>query len=221
LIITIKIKKDYQKQQQTIMGLCGSQASAEFKQSAERDRKLQEINKKTWTVEQSKIKLLLLGAGESGKSTIFKQMKILYGNKFPIEERQQQVTVVHSNILGNIRLLLGACPKFVPLGDASLEKEFNQIPDSEETVMDPKMGELLKKIWQDPGAVGTWARKSEYHIQDSLSWYMENIDRISAVGYVPSVDDSTFFLFLLRPQTQQLTLSHTQYYEHVFAHPVS
>jgi len=173
------------------MGLCGSQPeqSEEFKASAERSKKLEAINKKTWTAEQAKIKLLLLGAGESGKSTIFKQMKILYGNKFPEEERVQHVTVVHSNVLGNMRLLVAACEKIVKLNDESLAKKFATIPDSEDTPLTPDYAKILVAVWRDPGAQATWKRKSEYHIQDALAWYMENIDRISASGYIPSVDD--------------------------------
>jgi len=172
------------------MGLCGSSESADFKASAERSKKLEEINKKSWAQERQKIKLLLLGAGESGKSTIFKQMKILYGNNYTELERKQQVTVVHSNVLGNVRLLLAGASKIgVSLADPSLDGEFQQIPDSEEVVMDAKIGDLLKRIWGDAGAKATWEHRSEYHIQDSLSWYMDVIDRLCEPDYIPSVDD--------------------------------
>jgi len=171
------------------MGACGSSATEEYKQSAERSKKLEQINKKTWAQEQQKIKLLLLGAGESGKSTIFKQMKIIYGNPFPVEERQQLVSVVHSNIISNARLLAAACEKIVPLEDKSIAKDLAEVPESEDTVLDKKVGAIVKKLWEDKGAQETWARRAEYHIQDALSWYMKDIDRISEDGYIPSVDD--------------------------------
>ena len=45
--------------------------------------------------EAEKIKLLLLGAGESGKSTVFKQMKVIYGDQYSDAERKQQRPTIY------------------------------------------------------------------------------------------------------------------------------
>lgn len=56
--------------------------------------------------EARKIKMLLLGAGESGKSTIFKQMRILHGSARSEEDLRKFGVVVRANTLVAIRRLL-------------------------------------------------------------------------------------------------------------------
>jgi G-protein alpha subunit len=55
--------------------------------------------------EDLKVKLLLLGAGESGKSTIFKQMRILYGAPRSEDDMRMYGVVVRSNIITAMRKL--------------------------------------------------------------------------------------------------------------------
>ena len=55
--------------------------------------------------EEGKVKLLLLGAGESGKSTIFKQMRVLYGSTRSEDELRMFGVVVRSNIIAAIKKL--------------------------------------------------------------------------------------------------------------------
>lgn len=45
------------------------------------------------------VKLLLLGAGESGKSTILKQMRIIHDVGYTTEERKVFRAVVYGNII--------------------------------------------------------------------------------------------------------------------------
>jgi len=55
--------------------------------------------------EELKVKLLLLGAGESGKSTIFKQMRILHGSPRSEDDLRMYGVVVRSNIITAMRKL--------------------------------------------------------------------------------------------------------------------
>jgi len=48
---------------------------------------------------QNEAKLLLLGAGESGKSTIVKQMSIMYGSGFTDKERSSTRTQIFYNLI--------------------------------------------------------------------------------------------------------------------------
>lgn len=49
---------------------------------------------------------ILSGAGESGKSTIIKQMRIIHSRGFPEEERHQTRAVIYSNIVIAFKVLL-------------------------------------------------------------------------------------------------------------------
>lgn len=55
--------------------------------------------------DDEKVKLLLLGTGESGKSTIFKQMRILYGNQKTPDDLKMYGVVIRSNIVTAVRKL--------------------------------------------------------------------------------------------------------------------
>lgn len=55
--------------------------------------------------EELKVKLLLLGAGESGKSTIFKQMRILHGTPRTEDDLRMYGVVVRSNVITAVRKL--------------------------------------------------------------------------------------------------------------------
>lgn len=82
----------------------GSPGAASPAQAA-RDQKINDELQMAFAKEEKKIKLLLLGAGESGKSTIFKQMRIIYGSPRTDDNLRMFGVVIRSNCITVTRKL--------------------------------------------------------------------------------------------------------------------
>lgn len=54
--------------------------------------------------EYFKLNKLCLGAGDSGKSTIFKQIKLLFQSGFDERELQSYTSVIHANVYQTIKV---------------------------------------------------------------------------------------------------------------------
>lgn len=134
-------------------------------------------------------KLLLLGAGESGKSTIFKQMKIIHQRGYSEEERKAFVSIVHNNVIHCIKILVEACENFEydvdDLG-STMERVSSLSLDSRLT---PTLGNDITRLWKHPAIQQTFKRSSEYQLPDSASYYLSDLDRICKVEFVPNEQD--------------------------------
>ncbi|OQE28633.1 hypothetical protein PENSTE_c003G05164 [Penicillium steckii] len=141
------------------------------------------------------IKLLLLGAGESGKSTILKQMRLLYMNGFTDEERRQAGLTIFANLLDAFRILLGImATEHIKFGSESAKLSADlitqKVPESlHEVQLDTATGAAMKNLWQDSGVqvAVSWSRSLPFH--DNLIYFYNAIDRILTPGWIPGDRD--------------------------------
>lgn len=116
---------------------------------------------------------LLAGSGESGKSTIVKQMKIIHQNGYTQEERALYRLTIYKNLVDCMKALLGAMQQFEIEPESQEVKdyveyllEYNVDPDPD-TPLDLKAADAVEAIWKDPSASKTMERQSEFYLMDS------------------------------------------------------
>jgi len=149
------------------------------------------------------IKLLFLGAGSSGKSTLFRQLRLLHGNGLKEDERKNFTKSIYQNIVDGMKTLVqgnldsqgdnesySGQEEQHNLGDKCDEKLAEYIKRLDDgTSISEDCAEYFKKAWNDKGLQETWSGRSKLQLQDSLKYFLENIDRIAKEGYIPSKDD--------------------------------
>lgn len=125
-------------------------------------------------------KLLLLGAGESGKSTLFKQMIQIYGKGFPEMERKTFISVIHNNIISSMKTLCQQSTVYGPV-ESSGAQEAKRYVDSElkgDEEIDEKLGQILATLWADRGIQKTYEMRSRYQLTDSAKYFFDKLDEV-------------------------------------------
>ncbi|KAG6005614.1 G-Protein alpha subunit [Claviceps maximensis] len=140
------------------------------------------------------VKLLLLGAGESGKSTILKQMRLIYSQGFNKNERLEWKPVVFSNIIQSFRTIFEAMTELhysfdTPDNEKHMAHILVDLEISQEERLPQDYLEAIKMLWQDSGVKKAIAKGNEYALHDNLAYFIDDMDRIWADEYVPNNQD--------------------------------
>lgn len=148
---------------------------------------------------KSEMKLLLLGSGQSGKTTILKQMKLIHDGGFTAQEKIVFRTIIHSNIFSSIRTLIGAMMKLgIPYENEETAKEnistVLEVPvSSGNEIIPTRAWEAIRAIWMDKGVINCYKKAGvQFQLVDSIEYFMEHYDRISCPDFIPNDQDVLF-----------------------------
>ncbi|POW00266.1 hypothetical protein PSTT_13252 [Puccinia striiformis] len=159
---------------------------------------------------RNEIKMLLLGAGEAGKSTILKQMRLIHAGSFTTVERDHHRELIFSNIIDSIQAILRAMRTIqIEFQDKSLEAAASMIESLSTSMTDHDMNTdvftAIRCLWNDGGVQACYKRSTEYQLCDSAAYYFDSIDRISQRNYIPDDQD------ILRSRLKTKGISETMF----------
>ncbi|KAB5531036.1 hypothetical protein PHYPO_G00136260 [Pangasianodon hypophthalmus] len=143
------------------------------------------------------VKILLLGAGESGKSTFLKQMRIIHGQEFDQKALLDFRDTIFENVIKGMRVLVDARDKLeVPWQNLENEKHGMFVMSFENKAgmpVEPCTFQLyvpaLQALWSDSGIQEAYGRRSEFQLSESVKYFLDNLDRIGQLNYLPSLQD--------------------------------
>eukprot|EP00300_Choanocystis_sp_HF-7_P016541 c19438_g1_i1.p1 GENE.c19438_g1_i1~~c19438_g1_i1.p1 ORF type:complete len:391 (+),score=88.50 c19438_g1_i1:146-1174(+) len=160
---------------------------------------IDEHMKREGEADSCRLRLLLLGTGEAGKSTIFKQVNILHGSVnntlTDVERRTAYIRDVHQNVVVNMRILIEACRPEVL--DTELPQELQehatevvrQLQMQQCVALTPELAGRIEKLWRSAAIQAAFKHKTKLQLADNVMYFFESLDRVSNAEYLPTNED--------------------------------
>ncbi|GAM23865.1 hypothetical protein SAMD00019534_070400 [Acytostelium subglobosum LB1] len=138
------------------------------------------------------IKLLILGAGDSGKSTIAKQMRFIHTKGFDDEELRTFKDIMQSNVLQCLQLLLRNLENYQLRVSSDLTDKANFYSNCNpyELPLTENMCNDITSLWLDSSVRDAFNNyRHEFNLPEVASFALDNVQRIAGELYVPTQED--------------------------------
>ncbi|XP_033998359.1 LOW QUALITY PROTEIN: guanine nucleotide-binding protein G(o) subunit alpha-like [Trematomus bernacchii] len=198
---------------QVCMGLCPD-ITEEGKKAKLRSSKIEQDIFEHARTEMNVVKILMLGAAESGKSTLIKQIKIIHSHGFSKQELMSFKAAVLDNLLTSMQFVLrGMGMLRINLANKKNKMHARSILSCSQCLGDddellPFVAHAICALWADQGVRAAAARGYEFELNDSALYFFENLSRIISPKYVPMETD------VLRVRVRTSGIIETQFQLH-------
>ncbi|XP_068995251.1 guanine nucleotide-binding protein subunit alpha-14-like [Embiotoca jacksoni] len=173
--------------------MAGCCVSAEDRENQRINEEIEKQLRRDKKDSRRELKLLLLGTGESGKSTFIKQMRIIHGGGYTDEDKRSYAKLVFQNIYTSMQTMIRAMEALsISYSDSQSESKANSVLNVEVDKvedLDQSLAEAIKSLWNDSGIQECFNRRREYQLSDSTKYYLTDLDRIAQPSYLPDLQD--------------------------------
>lgn len=168
------------------MGGCGSKSTGVGKNSV--DAQLQ----RDAVTDKLHLKILLLGSGESGKSTVLKQIKTVHKISMTPEELEDVKNSLKRNAHQCMVVLIEQAEKFEYKFDAdeSRARTLTSFEWEEDVEFSVELADHIVHLWRNSEAIKkTYERRSEYWLLDATEYYFTHLERFMQDDFEPTEED--------------------------------
>jgi len=167
---------------------CGGDSSPDAKKAKASSTVIDDDLKKDRKAAESKVKILLLGTGDSGKSTFAKQMTVLHSSGFSNEEYQRFQKVLRDNALTSMQKILSSLSEAQAKLEKGAQKEAESVLEASD--LTPAVATSVKELWKSKKLQRFIDEHSnELQLPSSISYFFDHAERFAAASYEPTQDD--------------------------------
>jgi guanine nucleotide-binding protein G(i) subunit alpha len=139
------------------------------------------------------------GSHNAGKSTVFKQSKLIHAKGFNADECLRFKDVILSTVLRSIQQLVTKieelnleyeCIENVTVAKQLSQLSQNVIFERPSSIMNEELGKRIDQLWRDHTVLSCYEQyRNVLELSDSVYYFLNEVERISQSNYGPSRDD--------------------------------